>query len=248
MQLDATEGQEFLGSVFSLVSMIRILRQRDELYEDSRGKYRRRCHMVESFQTELEELEKKKSLSTVSVGLLDKIVEARKQVSKFIIDREVLKEETSKFRCEYDALHNEVDASVEVVLAYDESLKDDEALRFLPARFWNVFKERKEAANTAAKNAEAERKEIEAERAAIRSRMEDQFKQDLADRLAKSGATSTTASTEKDVQRLSALRLQQEDLEDKEKDETAKALRSQSGKLAKIAEQAFVKEGLLRRE
>jgi hypothetical protein len=228
--------------------MIRILRQKDELYEDSRGKYRRRCHVVESFQTALEELEEKKRTTTVDVKLLDEIVETRKQVSKFTIGQEVLKEETSKLRSEYDALHNEVDASVEIVLAYDESVKDDGALRFLPASFWNVFKERKEAASAATKSAGAKRKEIEDERAAIRSRMEDQFKQDLTNRLAKSGATLTTASMEKDVQRLSALLLRQEDLEDKEKDEVARALRSQSGKLAKIAEQALVKEGLLRRE
>lgn len=78
--------------------MIRILRQKDELYEDSRGKYRRRCHMVESFQRELEELEKKKRTTTVDAKLLNDIVEARNQVSKFTIGREVLKEETSKLR------------------------------------------------------------------------------------------------------------------------------------------------------
>lgn len=229
--------------------MIRILRQKDELYEDSRGKYRRRCHMVESFQRELEELEKKKRTTTVDAKLLNDIVEARNQVSKFTIGREVLKEETSKLRGEYDALHDEVDASVETVLAYDESVKDDEALRFLPATFWTVFRERKEAANAAAESTTAKRKKIEDERAATRSRMGDQFKQDLI--LAKSGTVkalhSATASTEEDVQRLSTLLHQQWDLEDKEKEEIA-VLRSQSGKLVKIAEKAFVKEGLLKKD
>ena len=51
MQLDATEGQKFLGAKFAVVSMNRLLRQRWELYEDWRGQYRRRCQVVEMFKT-----------------------------------------------------------------------------------------------------------------------------------------------------------------------------------------------------
>ena len=83
MQLDATEGQKFLGTLFSAVSMMRVLRQRSELYEDALGKHRRRCNVVDSFQTSLEELEKKKQSTTVTPKLINEIVEYRNQLSKF---------------------------------------------------------------------------------------------------------------------------------------------------------------------
>jgi hypothetical protein len=252
VQLDATEGQKFLGALFAVVSMNRLLRQRWELYEDCRGKYERRCHLFEAFEANLEELEKKKHLTRVNVKHLDEMVEYRNQLSKFTPDLQVLKEEKSKLLGEYDGLHDEVDAGVEAVLAYDESLKDDEALQFLKVRatFWKVFEERQDAASAATKSAEAKKKEIEDERAVIRSRMEGHFKQDLVKCLAKSGATNTvpTASMEEDVQRLSALLLQQKNLQDKERFEVVKSLRSQSGKLVKIAEQAFVEAKLLERD
>ena len=122
----------------------------------------------------MEELEKKKPRRHVNLKHLNEILEYRKQLSKFTPEQELLKEETSKLLREYDGLHDEVDAGVEAVLAYDESLKDDEALQFLKVRatFWEVFKERQDAASAAAKSAEAQQKEIEDERAVIRSRME----------------------------------------------------------------------------
>lgn len=252
MQLDSTEGQKFLGALFAVVSLNRLLRQRWELYEDCRGNYRRRCNVVESFKTCLEELQKKKPHTHVNLKHLTETLEYRKQLSKFTPEQELLKEETSKLLREYDGLRDEVDAGVEAVLAYDESLKDDEALQFLKVRatFWKVFKERQDAASAATKSAEAKKKEIEDERAVIRSRMEGHFKQDLVKCLAKSGATNTgpTASMEEDVQRLSALLLQQKNLQDKERFEVVKSLRLQSGKLVKIAEQAFVEAKLLERD
>lgn len=252
MQLDATEGQKFLGALFAVVSMNRLLRQRWELYEDCRGQYRRRCKVVETFKTGLEELEKKKPRRHVNLKHLNEILEYRKQVSKFTPEQELLKEETSKLLSEYGGLHDEVDAGVEAVLTYDESLKDDEALQFLKVRatFWEVFKERQDAASAAAKSAEAKQKEIEDERAVIRSRMEDHFKQDLVKCLAKSGAANTgpMASMEEDVRKLLTILLQQRSLQDKERFEVTKSLRSQSGKLVKIAEQAFVEAKLLKRD
>lgn len=173
-------------------------------------------------------------------------------MSKFTPEQELLKEETSKLLSEYGGLHDEVDAGVEAVLTYDESLKDDEALQFLKVRatFWEVFKERQDAASAAAKSAEAKQKEIEDERAVIRSRMEDHFKQDLVKCLAKSGAANTgpMASMEEDVRKLLTILLQQRSLQDKERFEVTKSLRSQSGKLVKIAEQAFVEAKLLKRD
>jgi hypothetical protein len=123
-------------------------------------------------------------------------------------------------------------------------LKDDEALRLLPATFWKVLKGRKEAVSAAAESVTAKRKEIEDERAAILRRMEGRFKQNLIARLTKSGATSATAPIEEDLRRLPVLVLQQRDLQDKE-DETIRVLRSQAGKLLKIAEQALVDAELL---
>lgn len=254
MQLDATEGQEFLGALFKVVSMNRLLRQRWDLYEDYLGKYRRRCHVVESFETGLEELEKKKHSTTVSPKLLNEIVEYRCQISKFTPGLEMLKEETDKLRDEYYALHDEVDAVIEAVLAYDESLKDDEALQFLTVRatFWKIFKERKDAASAAANSTEAKHKEIEEERASIRNRIGGHYKQNLIERIASPGAINTlhpaTTSTEQDLRRLSVLMVEQKNLQDKEKFEVVKTLRSLSGKLLKIAEQAFVDAKLLKPE
>ncbi|GAB7330696.1 hypothetical protein MBLNU13_g02258t1 [Cladosporium sp. NU13] len=181
MQMDATEGQKFLGALFVVVSMNRLLRQRWELYEDCRGKCRCRCNVVETFKTNLEELEKKRHRTPVNVKHLNEIVEYRNQVSKFTLGLEVLKEETSTLLRDHDGLHDEVDAGVEAVIEYDESLKDDEALRFLKVRatFWKIFKEHQEAASAAAKSAKAKHKGIQDETAAIRSRMKGHFKQIL---------------------------------------------------------------------
>lgn len=244
MQLDATEGQKFLNALYSAVSIMRMLRQRWDLYEDSRGQYRRRRDVIESFQAGLEELEKKKHRTTVDPKHLDEIAEYRNQLNHFTPGLNVLKEEMSGLLRAYDGLHDDLDSSVEGVLAYDESLKDDEALRFLPATFWKAFKERKEAAIAAAESATTKRKEIEDERAAIRKRMEGRFKQNLIARLTKSGATSATAPMEEDLRRLPVLVLQQKDLQDKE-DELVEVLRAQAGKLLKIAEQALVDAELL---
>jgi hypothetical protein len=252
MQLDATEGQEFLGALFTVVSMNRLLGQRWELYEDCRGKYKRRCHIVESFETGLKELEKRKPSTTVNPKHLNEIEEHRKQISKFTPGLEILKQETRELRREYDALHDEVDAGIEAVLAYDESLKDDEALQFLTVRatFWKVFKERKDAASAAANSAEAKHKEIEEERASIRNRIGGHYKQNLIERLANPDAINrshcATASMDHDLRRLSVLMVEQKNLEDKEKFEVVETLRSLSGKLLKIAEQAFVDAELLR--
>ena len=252
MQLDATEGQEFLGALFTVVSMNRLLGQRWELYEDSRGKYERRCHIVESFETGLKELEKKKHSTTVNPKHLNEIVEHRRQISKFTPDLEMSKEETDKLINEYDGLHDEVDAGIEAVLAYDESLKDDEALQFLTVRttFWKIFKEIKDAASAAANSAEAKHREIEEERASIRNRIGGHYKQNLIERLANPDAInrshSATACMEHDVRRLSVLMVEQRNLENKEKFEVLNTLRSLAGKLLKIAEQAFVDAELLR--
>jgi len=245
MQLDATEGQKFRDTLFSAVSMMRMLRQKSELYDDVLGKYRRRRNVVESFQTSLEELEKKKQSTTVTPKLLNEIVEYRNQLSKFTPGLDELKEEKSRLLEDYDALHDEVDAAVERVLAYDESLKIGEVhiVWFLPATFWEVFKGRQQAGIAAVDNATAQRKAIEDERAAIRGRMEGRFKQKLMNRLTNTsahGAINAMASTEEDVRKLSALLVQQEDLQRKEKLE-AEALRLQSGKLLKIAEKAFMR-------
>lgn len=244
MQLDATEGQKFLSSLFSLVSVIRILRQRWDLYEDSRGRYKRRRDVVESFEMGLKELEKNKHRTTVDPKHLNEIAECRNQLNNLTPGLSALKEEMSGLLRAYDGLHEDLDSSVEGLLAYDESLKDDEALRFLPATFWKVLKGLKEAASAAAESVTAKRKEIEDERAAILRRMEGRFKQNLIARLTKSGATSATAPMEEDLRRLPVLVLQQRDLQDKE-DETIRVLRSQAGKLLKIAEQALVDAELL---
>ncbi|KAM0708034.1 hypothetical protein Q7P35_004683 [Cladosporium inversicolor] len=252
MQLDATEGQKLLAALFSVVSMKRLLRERWEPYEHCRGKYRRRCDVVESFQSGLEEFEKKKHSTIVNPKHLSEIVEYRNQLSKFTTGLKALKEEKYMALSEYDALHDELDVGVEGVPMYDESLKDDEALQFLAKRgdFWQIFKARQERASAAAKNAEVRRKEIEDERAAIRSRMEGHFKQSLVDRLANPGATITspwaTVSTEEYVRRLSVLADQQKDLQSKDKFEDVDVLRSKSAKLLKIADQAFVAAKILR--
>lgn len=247
MQLDATEGQKFRDTLFSAVSMMRMLRQRSELYDDALGKYRRRCNVVESFQTSLEELEKKKQSATVTPKLLSEIVEYRNQLSKFTPGLDALKEEKNRLLEDYDALHDEVDAAVEGVLAYDESLKDDEVIWYFPASFWEVFKGRQEAGIAAAQSATAQRKAIEDERAAIRGRMEGRFKQKLINRLTNTSANdaiNVMASTEEDVRKLSELLVQQEGLQGKEKLEV-QVLRLQSGKLLKIAEETFKGAGLL---
>lgn len=244
MQLDSTEGQKFLGALYSAVSIMRMLRQRWDLYDDSRGQYRRRRDVIESFQAGLEELEKKKHRTTVDPKHLDEITEYRNQLNHFTPGLSVLKEEMKGLLRVYDGLHDDLDDSVKSVLAYDESLKDDEALRFLPAMFWEGLKGRKEAAIAAAESATTKRKEIEHRRAAIRKRMEGRFKQNLIARLTKSGATSATAPMEEDLRRLPVLVLQQKDLQDKE-DELVEVLRAQAGKLLKIAEQALVDAELL---
>jgi hypothetical protein len=244
IQLDATEGQKFLGVLYSAVSIMRMLRHRWDLYEDSRGQYRRRRDVIESFQAGLEELEKKKHHTTVDPKHLDEIAEYRNQLNHFTPGLNALKEEMSGLLRVYDGLHDDLDDSVKSVLAYDDSLKDDKALQFLPATFWGGLKGRKEAAIAATESATAKRKDIEDERAAICRRMEGRFKQNLITRLTKSGATSATAPMEEDLRRLAVLILQRRELQDKENG-SVEVLRSQSGKLLKIAEQALVGAELL---
>lgn len=256
----ATEGQKFLNALFSVVSMNRLLRQRWELYEDCRGKYRRRCHVVESFQTGLEELEKKKSLRIVNQNYLNEMVEYRNQLKIFMPGMDELKEETNKLLREHDGLRDEVDAMVEDLFVHGKSLKDDEALQFLTqsSDFWETFESRRSVANTAAESVRVRREEIEAERLAIRGRIDGRFNRVLLGRLAHVNAmgkdskavvtpskTPTGKTTDRDLRRLSELVLQERNLKYKEKFRDVKMLRSQSEDLLKLAKRAFVEAKLL---
>ena len=201
----------------------------------------------------LEELERKRDRTTVSRKHINEIVEYRNQLGKFAPGRDVLKEETSMLLREYDALHDEVDASVEGLFAYGAH-ENEEVLQFLTkgSNFWEVFKARRSTTNVAMMSARAKLKAIEDERLALRNRIESHFKQTLLKRLASSASEGsfdsaflTTSTTEEDLRRLSELLLQQRDLKYKEKYTDAEIMRSQSGQLLKVAERALVDAGLL---
>ena len=260
--LDATEGYKFLGALFSVVSMNRMLSHKWELYEDCRGQYRRRCDVVNSFQSSLKDAETKKKFTTVDPKLLNEIVAYRDQVNKLKPGRDALEEEASKLLRDCDALQDEVDASVEDLFVFDASLKDDELLRFLRfgADFWKMFEARRSAAKEVAENTRARLGAIEDERSAIRGRMEGRCKQTLHGYLVRAQTQSRGASrrggaprmtvpgpqTEQELQRLSELLLQERKFRDEENYKAVKDLRSQSEAILKLAESALVDAGLFR--
>jgi hypothetical protein len=216
--------------------------------------------VVESFQTGLEDLERKKRLTTINQKHLNEIVEYRNRLSKFTPGRDALKEETNRLLREHDGVQDEVDASVEDLSVYGESLKGEVVLQFLTegANFWRIFEAHRSAAKLATESARAKLEAIEDERPAVRSRMQGHFKQVLVSRLADAqnvrrdgrcpvapAKAAPGLTMEQDLRRLSELVLQQRNLKYKEKSKDVKALRSQSDALLKIAESAFVGAGLL---
>lgn len=261
MRLDATEGHNFLGALFSVVSMNRLLSHRWELYEDCRGQYRRRCHVVNSMKKALEEAESNKDLTSVNPKNLNEILAYQNEVSKFTPGRDALQEETSKLLRDYDALQDEVDASVEDLFVFDETVKDEEVLRILNLgpRFWKKYEARRSASRKAAENMKIKLAAIEDERSAIRSRMEGRCKQILLGHLVHAQTTGRKAGdrgasgmrvpgpeTEQDLRRLSDLLLQERNFRDEENYKATKDLRSQFEAILKLADSAFVYAGLLR--
>jgi hypothetical protein len=235
-----------------------MLHQRYELYQDCRGKYKRRLRLVESFETALEELEKKTDIQPVSQQHLDERVEYENQLRIFVPKLDDSKEEAIRSLREHDGLRDEVAAGVEgLLLAYGRGLESTTALAFLKdnANFWKILEARSLAGEMATKNTKAAFRAIEDERPAIRGRMNGRFKQILMTRFERASSTEEDANrsaplanldaTEQDVGRLSELVRQERNLRYKERFSDVRKLRSQSEELLRIAERALVDAELL---
>jgi hypothetical protein len=252
------DGEHFLSTLFAVVSTNRMLHQRYELYQDCRGKYKRRLRLVESFETALDALENKTDIQPVSQQHLNERVEYESQLRIFVPKLNDSQEEASRSLREHDGLRDEVAAGVEsLLLAYSRGLECTTALMFLKdnANFWKVLEARSSAGETVTKNTRAAFRAIEDERLTIRGRMNGRSKQVLMTSLGKASFTEEDASTsaplanldttEQDVGRLSELVRQEGDLKYKERFSDVRKLRSQSEELLRIAERALVDAQLL---
>jgi hypothetical protein len=169
------DGEHFLSTLFAVVSTNRMLHQRYELYQDCRGKYKRRLRLVESFETAMDELEKRTDTQPVSQQHLNERVEYENQLRMFVPKLNDSKEEASRSMREHDGLQDEVAAGVEgLLLAYGRGLECTTALMFLKdnANFWKVLEARSSASETVPKNTKAAFRAIEDERLTIRGRNE----------------------------------------------------------------------------
>jgi hypothetical protein len=125
------DGEHFLSTLFAVVSTNRMLHQRYELYQDYRGKYKRRLRLVESFETALDELEKRTDIQPVSQHDLNERVEYENQLRIFVPKLNDSKDEASRTLREHDGLRDEVAAGVEgLLLAYGRGLESTTALTF----------------------------------------------------------------------------------------------------------------------